>query len=216
MFNVAEELPSMQVGHTLRLLGLAAVVVLLVVAGYMYFNRVSPSADGEVLEIKLYQPQPAVSDIASTSVPQANSLLAFATVEITNKSTKPLSLQDLSGVVKIGDTDYRSFAASPIDFDRVFRYYDHDLAYYRKPPLFRHTMIQPGESLRGMVVFNYALTEDEWNQAESFKVTGTFDNIPELVRLSWNSFPAHGRIVSLPPVTAPVVARHRRSVSATS
>jgi hypothetical protein len=204
MFNVAEEIPSIRVGRALGFAGIAAVVVLLLVAGYVYVNRVPPTAEGEVAAVWLYQPlPPPVTDATPVSaVPRGNSLLLLVPVKIRNLSEKPLAVMDLSGVIRLGDTDYKSYAASSTDFAKVFQYYP-DLATHRQPELPRHINIPPGAQSEGLVVFNYALTEDQWSHASTFFVDVTFDTIPFILHLTWPTFPAHGTIAATQPLPPP-------------
>ena len=202
MFNVAEEVPSMRVGRALTLAGIAAVVVLLAIAVYVYVNRVPPTAEGELASVSLYQPQPKLSaDSVAVAIPRGNTLLLLVPVKIRNLSQKPLSVMDLTGVVKLGDTDYKSYAASTSDFDKVFQYYP-DLDAYRQAALLPHSQIPPGADSEGLVIFNYALTEDQWSQASSFKVDVSFDTVPYILHLNWPTFPAHSRIAATPSLSS--------------
>lgn len=217
MFNVSEEIPPIRVGRAFALAGIAAVVVLLVIAGYVYVNRVPPTAEGEMTAVLLYRPQPQPMDAAlPAAVPAGNSLLVLVPIRVRNLSEKPLSIMDLSGVVKVGDTDYKSYAASTPDFDKVFQYYP-DLDAYRQSALIPHSEIPPGGESQGMVVFNYALTEDQWNRAASFQIDVTFDTIPYILHLTWPTFPAHGHIAATVPLPAPTAAvkPHRQSTTTT-
>jgi hypothetical protein len=172
------------------------VAVLLVIAVYVYVNRVPPTAEGELTAVSLYQPLPqSTADAVAVPVPRGNTLLLLVPVKVRNLSEKPLSVMDLSGVVRLGDTDYKSYAASTLDFDKVFRYYP-DLDAYRRAALLPHSEIPPGGESQGLVIFNYALTEDQWNHASSFKVDVTFDTTPYILHLSWPAFPAHSRIAA--------------------
>lgn len=218
MFNVAEDIPSARVGRTLALVVIAALIVLVVVAGYVYVNRVPPTAEGELTAVWLYQPLPpaATGDVPVSVVPRGNSLLLLVPVRIRNLSEKPLSVMDLTGVVRVGDTDYKSYAASTLDFDKVFQYYP-DLDAYRQPALIPHSEIPPGGESRGMVVFNYALDEEQWSKANSFEVDVTFDTIPYILHLTWPTFPAHGQIAATVPAPPPTAAvkPHRQSTTTT-
>jgi len=217
MFNVAEDIPSARVGRTLALVVIAALIVLVVVAGYVYVNRVPPTAEGELTAVWLYQPLPpaVTGDLPVSVVPRGNSLLLLVPVRIRNLSEKPLSVMDLTGVVRVGDTDYKSYAASTLDFDKVFQYYP-DLDAYRQPVLIPHSEIPPGGESRGMVVFNYALDEEQWSKAASFQVDVTFDTIPYILHLTWPTFPAHGQIAATVPVPPPTAVKpHRQSTTTT-
>src|SRR5271170_1329145 len=216
MFNVAEDIPSARVGRTLALVVIAALIVLALIAGYVYVNRVPPTAEGELTAVWLYQPlPPATEDVPVSTVPRGNRLLLLVPVRIRNLSEKPLSVMDLTGVVRVGDTDYKSYAASTLDFDKVFQYYP-DLDAYRQPTLLPHSEIPPGGESRGMVVFNYALDEDQWSKANSFQVDVTFDTIPYILHLTWPTFPAHGQIAATVPAPPPTVAAkpHRQPTAA--
>jgi len=219
MFNVVDQVPSIRVGRALALAGIAALVILVLIAGYVYINRVPPTAEGELTAVWLYQPLPpaATADVLVSNVPRGNSLLLLVPVRVRNLSEKPLSVMDLQGVVRVGDTDYKSYAASTLDFDKVFQYYP-DLDAYRQPTLLPHSEIPPGGESRGMVVFNYALDEDQWSKANSFQVDVTFDTIPYILHLTWPTFPAHGQIAATVPAPPPTVAAkpHRQSTTTAS
>jgi hypothetical protein len=169
------------------------------IAAYVLMNRVAPTAEGAISAVSLYQPLPAQMP-NSTLPPPNNGLIALVPVKVRNVSTKPLSVQELTAVVRLGDTDYKSYAATSSDFDKVFLYYP-DLSTYRKPILPRHTEIPPGGELQGLAIFNFALTEDQWKQASIFLVEATFDTTPYVLHLAWPTFPAHEQITAvLPPV----------------
>jgi len=217
MFNVAEDIPSVRVGRSLALVGIAVLIVFVLIAGYVYINRVPPPTEGELTAVWLYQPlpPPVTGDVPVSAVPRGNSLLLLVPVRIRNLSEKPLSVMDLNGVVRIGDTDYKSYAASTMDFDKVFQYYP-DLDAYRQSALIPHSEIPPGGEARGMVVFNYALNEDQWSKANSFQVDVTFDTIPYILHLTWPTFPAHGEIAATVPAPPPTAAAklHKRPTTA--
>jgi hypothetical protein len=216
MFNIDEELPAPRAGHALKLAGIASLFVLLVVAGYVYLNRVEPPAAGELLAVRCYIPQAPLAVAAAdggppAEVPSGNRLLVLVPVKVQNTSKKPMSVQDFSGIVRLGDTDYQSYAASFSDFDKVFQFYP-DLAGQYRAPFSRHDMIQPGGSQEGLLIFNYALTEEQWNHAASFEVNVSFDQRPEILHLKWATFPAHELIPShapAPPV--PEAKPHSRA-----
>jgi hypothetical protein len=216
MFNVAEEIPRMRVVRGLALVGIAVLLVLAMVAVYVYFNRDTPPAEGELTAVLLYQPLPrVVATAAPAAVPAGNTLLLLAPIKIRNMSEKPLSVMDISGVIRLGDTDYKSYAASTLDFDRVFKYYP-DLDAYRQSALIPHSQIPPGGEAQGMVVFNYALPEDQFSKAQSFEIDVTFDTIPYILHITWPTFPAHNHIaatVAPPPSSTATVAHHKTTAT---
>jgi hypothetical protein len=201
MFNVAEETPSVKSARAFGVVIVAVVLVLVAIAAYVMMNRVAPTAEGNISAIWLYQPLPAQMP-NSTVPPPSNGLIALVPVKIRNVSTKPLAVQELTAVVRLGDTDYKSSAATASDFDKVFSYYP-DLNTYRKPLFLVHSEIPPGGELQGLAIFNFALAEGQWNQASAFFVEASFDSTPYVLHLAWPTFPAHQHIDAVQPPVIP-------------
>ena len=179
MFNVAEEFPSVRIGHVLKLAGIASIIVLVGIAIYVYFGRIPPSAEGEMLDFAPYQAQAKADAPISVTLSQAKQpLLVLARVKIRNVSKKPLSVFELGAILTIGDAEYRSLNVSDADFERVFQYFP---ALSRQEPIPQHAVIAPGQTMRGLLIFNYPVTMEQWNQRNSFRVTVSFDNEPDLV-----------------------------------
>ena len=109
MFNTVEDMPTTKPARTFSVVGIAIVIVLVVIAAYVMLNRVSPTAEGDISAIWLYQPLPG--QMADGSTPPSNGLIMLVPVQVRNVSSKPLSIMDLSAVVHVGDTDYKSYAA---------------------------------------------------------------------------------------------------------
>ena len=204
MFNVTEQTeqtPTVKAARTVGVVIGAIVIVLVAIAVYVMMNRVAPTAQGDITAIWLYQPLPAQMP-NSTIPPPSNGLIALVPVKVRNVSTKPLAVQELTAVVRLGDTDYKSSAAVSSDFDKVFLYYP-DLNPYRKPIFLVHSEIPPGGELQGLAIFNFALAESQWNQASTFFVDVSFDTTPYVLHLTWPSFPAHQSIAAVQPPVIP-------------
>ncbi len=185
MFNFVEELPSIRPNYVLKLGTIATVLVVLAIAGYVLVNPAPPEPKGEVLDVKLYVPpsQAAEVDGAETPVsePQPDkTLLVLSPVKIHNTSEKPFSIFDLSGIVRLGNAEFDSADVSMEDFRKVFQYYP-DLIAYEQQPLLRHSVIQPGETVQGLLIFNYPLSQDQWDMRTSFQVTASFDHGKDIV-----------------------------------
>jgi hypothetical protein len=201
MFNVAEQAPSIKPGRAIGIVVVALVVVLVAIGAYVLMNRVPPTAEGDISAVSLYQPLPAEMP-NSTLPPPNNGLIMLVPLKVRNLSTRPLAVMELTAVVRLGDTDYKSSAAIPSDFDKVFLYYP-DLNAYRKPLFLRHSEIPPGGELQGLAVFNFSLAEAQWSQASPFWIDVTFDTTPYVLHLTWPSFPAHQHIAAVRPPVIP-------------
>jgi len=201
MFNVAEQTPSAKPARAFGIIFAAILLVLVGIAGYVLMNRVAATAAGDIAGVWLYQPLPAEMP-NSTLPPPSNGLIALVPVKIRNLSGKPLPVSALDAVLRLGDTDYKSYSASPSDFDKLFLYYP-DLEGYRKPIFLVHSPIPPGVEVQGLAVFNFALTEDQWSKASEFFIDVTFDTTPYVLHLSWPTFPAHEHIAAVRPPVIP-------------
>lgn len=179
MFNLAEEFPPVQTGHALKMTCIAAAMVVLAIAAYLYWGRVSPATAGDMLELTPYQAEAKTPDSLHPD-PNHSPLLVLADVRVQNKSRKPLSIFELSATLAIGKDRYHSLDVSADDFEKVFEFYP-ELAQHRQAPLLRHAVIQPGESLKGMMVFDYPVTMEQWNLRSSFQVNIAFDHERDLV-----------------------------------
>jgi len=201
MFDVTEQTPSIKPARALGLTVVAIVIVLVTIAAYVLMNRAAPTAAGDISAIWLYQPLPAQMP-NNTLPPPSNGLLALVPVKVRNVSTKPISVQELTAVLRLGDTDYKSSAASVSDFDKVVAYYP-DVDPFLKPIFPVHAKIPPGGELQGLAIFNFALAEDQWSKASTFFIDVTFDTTPDILHLGWPSFPAHQHIAAVQPPVIP-------------
>lgn len=159
----------------------AAIVAGALVAAWFYFGQRQPIANGDVARITLYPIHNAMTGGSGEQgmAGQAQSydqLIVFAQVHVHNLSNVPLNILELQGNVTMQDaTESTSLAASQNDSNRLFAAYP-QLAPLRMEPLLRNTVIPPGQTAEGMLVFNYSMNKAQWAQRKKFEVNVTFDN----------------------------------------
>lgn len=159
----------------------AAIVAGALVAAWFYFGQRKPIANGDVARITLYPIHNAMTGggNAPGMAGQAegyDQLIVFAQIHVHNLSKVPLKILELQGSVTMQDTtESTSLAASQNDANRLFSAYP-KLAPLRMDPLLRDTVIQPGQTVEGMLVFNYSMNKAQWEQRKKFEVNVTFDN----------------------------------------
>ena len=159
---------------------IALLISSLVVFIWVRFGRKTPVATGDVVRIRIYPVQAKITGGAAGTPGQEgqdeiiNQMLVFAHVRLHNPNTAPITIEDDWALVTLpnGDTR-RSLGASAVDFDKVFQAYP-QLAPMRMDPLRRDIEIPPGQSVDGLLVFSYPLSQDEWNSRKSMQVTITF------------------------------------------
>ena len=159
---------------------IALVISSLVVFIWVRFGRKTPVATGDVARVAIYPVQAKITGGAAGTPGQEgqdeiiNQMLVFAHVRLHNPNTAPITIEDDWALVTLPDGNTRrSLGASVVDFDKVFQAYP-QLAPMRMDPLRRNTEIPPGQSVDGLLVFSYPLSQDEWNKRKSMQVTITF------------------------------------------
>jgi hypothetical protein len=207
MFNLVEEFPSARPSHVLKLGAVATLIVLLTIAAYVLLNPLPPGPVGQVLDIKLYTPPAPASEAVSENGAEVvlasatlrnNPLLVLTPVKIENTGDQPFSIFDLFAVVRFSNGEYESADVSAEDFQKVFQFYP-ELVGYQQQPLLRNSVIQPGETAQGLLIFNYPLTEEQWDLRKSFEVKASFDHGKDIVLSdtdtpeSWPRLNAQGR-----------------------
>lgn len=170
-------------GSTSRALfavGGAIVIVAILAAVFFYIDRTPIVHTGQVLSLQIF---PIHRDLAQDGDAaqgvnggdsQYNEMIVLAQVSITNKSKQPQTLLDMKANVLLPNNNaIDSLAASTQDAPRVFVVYP-GLASMRQAPLLRNTTIQPGQTMQGQLIFNYPLTQQQWNARKGLDLTVQF------------------------------------------
>jgi hypothetical protein len=106
--------------------------------------------------------------------------MVLAHVRLHNPNQAPIRIEDDWAIVTLpnGETR-RSLAANSSDFDKVFVAYP-QLAPLRMEPLRRDTLIQPGQTVDGLVIFSYPLSREQWDSRKSMQLTLELDNAKDV------------------------------------
>jgi len=143
--------------HTLIVVGIVLLLIAAVVAAIAFATRPQPAANG------------TLDDAFAVALPGDN-VLATVKVSFHNVGGKPLWIRDLKAQLTTGDgKQYSDVAASPVDFDRYFRYYP-DLRDRSIQPLKVETKVEPGEQVRGSLIVGFPVTLDAFNARKSLSV----------------------------------------------
>jgi hypothetical protein len=156
---------------------------------FAHFGRSKPDASASLLRQYVYQVQVDSGESPQGpgmpgALPEQDETVVLVQARVTNISKDPLTLFDLVSDVKMpgessGD---ESSAALPEDIDRFMQRFP-QLTSMSMVPLTRHTVIPPGGSVEGLMVFAYPWTKAQWTQRKSGQVIISFQ---------------HGRSVALP------------------
>lgn len=176
-------------GHPVLRVIAGAVITLLVIAAYVYFNEKPPVVSGEILHLTAYpihrESHTRIFATQSTA-PAENTfdqVIVIADVRLHNQSEGPLFLSDMSALLKLPTEEDRSLAAIVSDYNRVFIAYP-QLAPMKQQPLLRDTTIPAGATAEGQLVFNYPITKEQWDQRQSLNLVLSFTHQKDLVLLA--------------------------------
>jgi len=161
-------------------LGGALALMAILIWAFFYYGRAAVVHTGRVISLTWY---PIHRDLAYTGNTQHgvnggtepyNELIVLADVSVTNTSKQPQTLLDMQANVLLpGNKAINSLAAGTQDIPRIFEAYP-GLDSMRSQPLLRNTVIQPGQTVQGQLIFNYPLTEREWNARKGLDLTIQF------------------------------------------
>jgi hypothetical protein len=161
-------------------IGGALVVMAVLIWAFFYYGEAALVHTGQVDSLTVY---PIHHELANKGNPQRgvnggteqyNELIVLAGVSVTNTSKKPLTLLDMQANVLLpGNKAINSLAASTPDIPRIFEAYP-GLDALRAHPLLRDTVIAPGQTVEGQLIFNYPLTKQQWEARQGLDVTIQF------------------------------------------
>lgn len=183
-FPEPQVVTSNRIGGVFKILG-AAAISLLAIAAYVYFNEHPPVATGEVTHLSAYAvhrvAHPGAGEHGLMGIEQVyDQMIVIATVHLHNQSNGPLFVFDMFGDLSLPDQDLHALAASTSDFDRVFIGYP-QLLPMKQHPLLRDATIPAGADLDGQLVFNFPITQEQWDKRKSLKITTQFTHQKDLV-----------------------------------
>jgi len=170
--------------HVLLAGVIAAVVVSIAIALYIFFGQKPPKADGEIVSVVAHPQHTESSGYDSNGSPMIedsfDQILVFTHVKIHNKSKDPLFLQKIEVDATLADGIHTSFARAPVEYEQVFKAYPdikvpHEAAFPLTPTL------EPGQTIEGMFVANFGVTKAEWDARTGLGYTVIFRYQPSLV-----------------------------------
>lgn len=161
------------------------VVVLAAIAAYVYFGRTPTPYQGQILSVNVYSihhdmTQPTTTEGVGGQKETYDEILLFVNVSVKNTAKIPLYLRDMWATVNLPDVDEKSTAVSQEDFSKVFVAYP-ETKQYQKPPLPRDITLQPGQQVEGMMIFNYQISQKQWESATGEILSLSFVNQPPMV-----------------------------------
>ncbi|HVW78188.1 MAG TPA: hypothetical protein VHB45_11300 [Alloacidobacterium sp.] len=173
---------------------MATIIVVVTIAAYVYVDEKPPVSAGKIVKLDVVpiHSQMRVGEGAQGiqgGMETYDQLIVLAEVEVRNQTNIPLFLHDMWGnLTTSNDNVQRSLGANKSNFRDVFIAYP-QLAALKQEPLQRDITLQPGQSVQGLVIFNYPMTKEQWDARHGFEAVISFLHQKNLV-LPW---PAPGK-----------------------
>ncbi len=155
------------------------------VTWYTRMGTLAQVATGSVVQLTTY----SMHTVADPSMPgpgmpgatpDQNQVIVLAQIQVKNISKEPLDIFDLTAQLTLPQEQRSSLDANPENIQRLFDNVP-SLASMKKPLLERNLLVAPGQTAKGLVVFNYPIPEQQWKQRRNFQITVSFYNAPSLI-----------------------------------
>jgi hypothetical protein len=186
-FNISES-PA---GNALLKVLIATGIVVLCIWAYVAIETQPPVATGQVIRITAYPVHTELRQGEGANGMQGGAetydqMIVLAQVRLHNQSKGPIFVHDFWANIQtkdpatLDDEDRRSLGATATDFPKVFLVYP-ALQPLHLDPILRRTTIPSGQTIEGLMIFNYPVTQAVWDLRRSMDVTVAFTHQHDLV-----------------------------------
>ena len=133
--------------HVIVATVVATVLVSIAIAVYIFLGEKPPASTGEVIDVWAHPMHTETSgwDANGAAIPkeEIDQVLLFTHVRLHNQSKQPIFLHQIVANATLADGIHSSYAATPTDFERIFKAYP-QLAQWHSTPISPDLTIQPG------------------------------------------------------------------------
>lgn len=165
----------------------ATFLVTIALAIYVIAGQKPPAVTGDVIAVWAHPQHTETSgfDANGEAIPKESfdQVLVFTEVRLRNRGKIPLYLLDVLTNAAMSDGIHSSYAASKVDYDRVFLAYP-DLPVPHGAGLPNNLQLDPGQSVDGTFVSSFRMTKQEWDARKNLSFSFNFRYQPQLVLAS--------------------------------
>jgi hypothetical protein len=163
--------------HVIIATVVATVLVSIAIAVYIFMGEKPPAAAGDFVEAWAHPMHTETSgwDANGAAIPkeEIDQVLLFTDVRLHNQSKHPIFLHQIIANATLADGIHSSYAATPVDYERVFKAYP-DLMQWHAPPISPTLTLQPGETKEGTFVCSFRMTKADWEARKALDYTFNF------------------------------------------
>jgi len=175
--------------HVIIATVIAVVLVSAAITVYVIAGEKPPASTGEVLDVWAHPMHTETSgwDANGAAIPkeEIDQVLLFTHVRLHNQGKQPIFLHQVLANLTLPDGIHSSYAATPTDYERVFKGYS-QLQQWYAPSISPDLTLQPGETKEGSFVCSYRMTKADWETRKALGYTFNFQYLPALT-LEWKS-----------------------------
>jgi len=162
---------------------IAVIVVSAACAWYVISGQKPAPATGEIGRVVAHSMHRETSgfDASGAVMPKEefDQVLVFTHLKLHNQSKSPLFLRQILTDVTLDDGVHSSYAATPTDYQRLFKAYP-DLAVLQGKPIALDATIAPGQDLEGDIVSSFRMTKAQFDARKSLDLDVGFRYLPDL------------------------------------
>jgi len=162
----------------------AFVVVSVAITLFLLANKKPPVSTGEVTQVWAHEVHTLNTPVDANGVQTAgqvfDQVLVLANVRVRNQSDQPIVLKDLLTNATFDDGPHSSYAATATDYERIFIAYP-ELKGLHSKTLARDTVIQPGQTLDGMIISSFHVSKEQWTARKDLSFSIQFKYHPDLL-----------------------------------
>lgn len=163
--------------HVIIATVIAVVLVSAAMTIYVISGEKPAAATGEILDAWAHPMHSESSGFDANGAPvpkeELDQVLLFTHVRLHNQGKQPIFLHQIIANAVLADGIHSSYAATPNDYERVFKAYP-DLMQWHAPPISPNLTIQPGESKEGTFVCSFRLPKTDWDARKDLDYTFNF------------------------------------------
>jgi hypothetical protein len=164
---------------------IATVVVAAAIAFYVIAGQKPPVATGDVLSVWAHPQHTETSGLDANGAPMpkeiVDQMMIFTRVRLHNQSHYPLMLTSVTTNVTLDDGIHSSYAASRVDYERIFLAYPDLPVPHDQPISPMNTALEPGQTVEGTFVSAFRLSKQQWDARKKMDYTFSFRYQPNVV-----------------------------------
>jgi hypothetical protein len=161
----------------------ATVLVSIAVAVYIFMGEKPPASAGQIIDAWAHpmHTESAGFDANGAAIPkeEIDQVLLFTHVSLRNQSKQAIFLHQIVANATLADGIHSSYAATPTDYERIFKAYP-ELTQWHTTPISPDLTIQPGETKEGTFVCSFRLAKADWDARKSLDYSFNFQYLPSL------------------------------------